>query len=87
MRIRSICLLKNVNSYRYRVFEEPRVKSDVQSTLLAVLHNVIELGIGETASGEEGSVLPGRKGPFAARSQSDGALAAAMGIRDNDKPA
>ena len=78
---------KAVNSYRYRVFEKLGVKSDVQLTLLAVWHNVIELGIRETGSGEEVSVLPSRKGPLAARSQSDGALAATLGIRDNDKSA
>ena len=78
---------RTVNSYRYRVFEKLGVKSDVQLTLLAVWHNVIELGIRVTGSGEEVSVLPSRKGPLAARSQSDGALAATLGIRDNDKSA
>ncbi len=78
---------KTVNSYRYRVFEKLGVKSNVQLTLLAVWHNVIELGIRETGSGEEVSVLPSRKGPLAGRSQSDGALAATLGIRDNDKSA
>ena len=78
---------KTVNSYRYRVFEKLGVKSDVQLTLLAVWHNVIGLGIRETASGEEVSVLPSRKGPLSARSQSDGALAATLGIKDNDKSA
>ena len=78
---------KTVNSYRYRVFEKLEVKSDVQLTLLAVWHNVIELGIRETASSEEVSVLPSRKGRLAARSQIDGPLAATLGIRDNDKSA
>ena len=78
---------KTVNSYRYRVFEKLGVKSDVQLTLLAVWHNVIELGIRETSRGEEVSILPSRKGPLAARSQSDDALAATLGIRDSDKSA
>ena len=78
---------KTVNSYRYRVSEKLGVKSDVQLTLLAVWHNVIELGIRETASGEEVCVLPSRKGSLAGRSQSDGAVAATLRIRDNDKSA
>ncbi|MDC3124729.1 response regulator, partial [Gammaproteobacteria bacterium] len=78
---------KTVNSYRYRVFEKLEVKSDVQPTLLAVWHNVIELDILETSRGGRVSVLPSLKGPLAARSQSDDALAATLGIRDSDKSA
>lgn len=78
---------KTVNSYRYRVFEKLGVKSDVQLTLLAVWHNVIELGLRETSTGEEVAVLPRRKGPLAARVQSHEALAATLGIGGNDKHA
>lgn len=34
---------KTVNSYRYRIFEKLSVNSDVELTLLAVRHNVLEL--------------------------------------------
>ena len=74
---------KTVNSYRYRVFEKLGVKSDVQLTLLAVWHNVIELGLRETSAGEEVAVLPGRKGALAVRVQSREALAATLGIGGN----
>ena len=78
---------KTVNSYRHRIFEKLGVKSNVRLPLLAVWHNVVELDLRETASGEEFSALPGRKGPLAARFESDGAFAAALGIRDNDESA
>jgi two-component system invasion response regulator UvrY len=78
---------KTVNSYRYRVFEKLGVKSDVQLTLLAVWHNVIELGLRETSAGEEVAILPGRKGPLAVRVQSREALAATLGIGGNGKHA
>ena len=72
---------KTVNRYRYHVFEKLGVKSDVQLILLVVKYNVIELGIREIVCGEEVSALPGCKGPLAARSLSEGALAAELGIR------
>lgn len=34
---------KTVNSYRYRIFDKLNVNSDVELTLLAVRHNVLEL--------------------------------------------
>lgn len=34
---------KTVNSYRYRIFEKLRVRSDVELTMLALRHRVIEL--------------------------------------------
>ena len=77
---------KTVNRYRYHVFEKLGAKSDVQLILLAVKHNVIELGIREIVCGEEVSALPGCKGPLAARSLSEGALAAEVGIRYIDNP-
>lgn len=56
---------KTVNSYRYRVFEKLGVKSDVELTIFAVRHNVIELGIQDCSGVEEITVLPNRKGPLA----------------------
>ncbi len=35
---------KTVNSYRYRIFEKLSVKNDVELTLLAIRHNLIESG-------------------------------------------
>jgi len=34
---------KTVNSYRYRIFEKLNINSDVELTLLAVRHNVLEV--------------------------------------------
>ena len=59
---------KTVNSYRYRVFEKLGVKSDVELTLMAVQHDVIELGMRERDGREEITVLPNRKGPLATKS-------------------
>ena len=40
---------KTVNSYRYRIFEKLMVSSDVELTLLAVQHGLIEAQIGNAA--------------------------------------
>ena len=38
-----LCLSpKTVNSYRYRIFEKLSVKNDVELTLLAIRHGLIE---------------------------------------------
>ena len=76
---------KTVNSYRYRFFEKLWLKSDVQLTLLAVRHNVIELRIRETSGGEEVAVSQNRQGPLAFRQQSHEALASTLGISRDDK--
>ena len=79
--------VKTVNSYRYRVFEKLVVKSDVQLTLLAVWHNVIEPGILESSGGEEVALLPNRKGLRLVRLQSHQALAATLGFSSDKKQA
>ncbi len=55
---------KTVNSYRYRVFEKLDVRSDVELTMLAVQHDVIELGRRHLDGSEEITVQLSRKGPL-----------------------
>jgi len=39
----NLCLsAKTINSYRYRIFEKLKVKNDVELTLLAIRHNIID---------------------------------------------
>lgn len=46
-----LCLSpKTVNSYRYRIFEKLKVKNDVELTLLAIRHDLVESE--ETKTGE-----------------------------------
>ena len=41
----SFCISpKTVNSYRYRIFEKLEINSDVELALLAVKHNLLEMG-------------------------------------------
>jgi DNA-binding NarL/FixJ family response regulator len=39
---------KTVNSYRYRVFEKLDISSDVELTLLAIRHGMLEVGLQES---------------------------------------
>lgn len=40
---------KTVNSYRYRIFEKLAVSSDVELTLLAVQHGIVDMQVGNAA--------------------------------------
>ena len=50
-----LCLSsKTVNSYRYRLFDKLKIKNDVELTLLALRHNMIEqVDIAEASGAEE----------------------------------
>ena len=46
-----LCLSpKTVNSYRYRIFEKLNVRNDVELTLLAIRHGLVETDVLDAAS-------------------------------------
>ena len=62
---------KTVNSYRYRLFEKLGVKSDVELAIMAIQHEIIDIGghAGERPQAKRES--RDRKGPVAASSVTD----------------
>ena len=55
---------KTANSYRYRLFEKLDVKNDLELTMLAMRHKIIELAVKTTCQAEEITLLPSRDEPL-----------------------
>ena len=62
---------KTVNSYRYRLFEKLGVKSDVELAIMAIQHEVIDLGAHTGDRPRTADTPPDRKGPVAAGTAAD----------------
>jgi hypothetical protein len=60
-----------VNSYRYRLLEKLGVKSDVELAIMAIQHEVIDLGAQTGDRPRTTDTAPDRKGPVAARTAAD----------------
>lgn len=62
---------KTVNSYRYRLFEKLGVKSDVELAIMAIQHEVIDLGGHAGERPQTNHESRNRKGPLAAGTVTD----------------
>ena len=62
---------KTVNSYRYRLFEELGVKRDVELAIMAIQHELVDLGAQKDDRARTTDTPPDRKEPVATRSGAD----------------
>ena len=62
---------KTVNSYRYRLFEKLGVRSDVELAIMAIQHEVIDLGGHAGERTQTNHESRNRKGPLAAGTVTD----------------
>jgi len=62
---------KTVNSYRYRLFEKLGVKSDVELAIMAIQHDIVDLGAHTSGRCQTRREKPTRKGPMAASAVAD----------------
>jgi DNA-binding CsgD family transcriptional regulator len=62
---------KTVNSYRYRLFEKLGVKSDVELAIMAIQHEVVDLGAQKGDRPRTTDTPPDRKGPVASGTGAD----------------
>ena len=63
--------VKTVNSYRYRLFEKLGVKSDVELAIMAIQHEVVDLGAQKGDRPRTTDTPPDRKGPVASGTGAD----------------
>ena len=60
-----------MNSYRYRLFEKLGVKGDVELAIMAIQHELVDLGAQKGDQARTADTSPNRKGPVATRSGAD----------------